>query len=128
MKNLFKKLFTLVILFAQFSSLAKTHRLIQISSQVEQRNMPITKTFSLRLKDVEQIKINVSDQVKLIDLYYEDSLGNMTSVYSNKNIKKDKPFISKIEKSNLKKITYTVISNIETKDPVVLDLELLKID
>ena len=126
MKIQIKKLIILAILFASIENFAKVKSIVQISSKIEQANMPISKTFSLRLKDIRTIRLKSSNLVKLIDLYYEDSLGERIFLKIDKQISLKQPIIWNIKKSNLKKITYTVMAKLKNKSPVTLDLELFK--
>lgn len=128
MKFIFKLILLQATLLAPLKISANKGSVVQISSKVEQANLPISKTFSLRLKGIKTIRLSSSNDVKLIDLYYEDSLGNRISLKSNSEINTLNPFVKNIEKTNLKKITYTVISTLENKTPVVLNLELIKDD
>lgn len=126
MKLLIRKILLFVCFFASANHFAIIKDEIHITSKINQPNMPISKTFSLRLNDIKMIRLKSSHTIKLLDLYYEDSLGNRINLGQEKQLEKNRVYERTIKKSNLKKVTYTVLSKLNKKVPIVLDLILIK--
>jgi hypothetical protein len=120
-----KNIFITIQVFATLCAHANiSTKFTQISSTLEQPKTQITKSFSLRVKDIRKIRLKANQKVKLIDFYYENTNGHIRSVKLNNIIDRENNFETIMERTNIKKVTFTAISLSEVGSPVI-DLQLI---
>lgn len=90
-----------------------------ISSTLEQSQIQITKTFSLRLKEIRKIRLTSKSKIKLMNFYYESLSGHKRGVEINSIVDEKNSFELMMEKSSIKKITFTAMSVTNEGKPIV---------
>lgn len=122
-----KRLIYLVLLCASISkfSLAAVFNPYKLEAIFEQNNIPITRSFSIRAKEVNSLKIETVGKVELIDVSLEYSNGKFLKLSNIPS--SNSPLVWKIENKHIKKVTFTAKSLSEDKaNKVLIELDSLK--
>ncbi|OUR97101.1 hypothetical protein A9Q84_12280 [Halobacteriovorax marinus] len=114
----------LIVLLVTLSqnSQAMVHRPYKLESIFEQPNVNITRSFSIRAKNIKSLKIDTVGNVELIELSLEFSNGRFFKL--NHIPKSNSPLFWKLENRHIKKVTFTAKSlNRNKKNRVLIVLD-----
>lgn len=113
-----------LMLLLPVQSLASIAKKMVISTNMEQSQVSITRTFSLSLNRISSIRFKSANKVELKNLTYEDSNGHIISIQLKDTIHEGLDFSKEIGTTSIKNLSFTAIS-LEDKKNIQIEIELM---